>query len=100
MSYIKYFKERKSNETDYQSRSDVSLKTESEHNPCKSDIMNEAKGRPEEILRRAGFKIRLVTPTSFGTQIDFARSYDSSEIEDVLSDFDIKIKDKSVFIVE
>lgn len=96
MSYIKYFKDLKSNEIDNRSRSDE----KTVDSPSKSDIMNEANGRPEEILRRSGFKIRLVTPTSFGTQIDFARSYDSSDIEDVLSDFDIKIKDKSVFIVE
>lgn len=96
MSYIKYFKDLKTNEIDNQSRSDE----KTVDSPSKSDIMNEAKGRPEEILRRAGFKIRLVTPTSFGTQIDFARIYDSSEIEDVLSDFDIKIKDKSVFVIE
>lgn len=55
--------------------------------------------KPEDILRGAGFKIRLVTPTSFGTQIDFAKQYDSAEIEKVLSAFSVKIKNKSVFIV-
>ena len=56
--------------------------------------------KPEEILRGAGYKIRLVTPTSFGTQIDFAKLYNPSEITKILKDFQIKIKDKSVFIVD
>lgn len=58
------------------------------------------KKKPEDVLRGAGFKIRLVTPTSFGTQIDFAKSYDPNAIKDVLSGFSIKIKGKSVFIVD
>ena len=56
--------------------------------------------KPEEILRGAGYKIRLVTPTSFGTQIDFAKLYNPNEITKMLKDFQIKIKDKSVFIVD
>ena len=52
------------------------------------------------ILRDNNFKIRLVTPTSFGTQIDFAKKYEDDEIEEVLKDFSIKIKNKSVFIIE
>jgi len=55
---------------------------------------------PEEILRSSGFKIRLVTPTSFGTQIDFAKQYDEAEIEKALEDFSIKIKGKSVFVID
>ena len=55
---------------------------------------------PEELLRGAGFKIKLITPTSFGTQIDFAKQYDHKDIEKVLKDFSIKIKGKSVFIVD
>jgi hypothetical protein len=42
---------------------------------------------------------KLVTPTSFGTQIDFAKKYEDSEIEELLTDFTIKIKNNSVFIV-
>lgn len=56
--------------------------------------------KPEEVLRGAGYKIRLVTPTSFGTQIDFAKLYNPAEITKILKDFQIKIKDKSVFIVD
>jgi hypothetical protein len=68
---------------------------------CESEITVEAKEKkPEEILRGAGYKIRLVTPTSFGTQIDFAKKYDEKEIEDLLKDFTIKIKGKSAFIVD
>ncbi len=56
--------------------------------------------KPEEVLRGAGYKIRLVTPTSFGVQIDFAKSYNPDEITKVLSNFQVKIKGKSVFIVD
>lgn len=55
---------------------------------------------PEDLLRAAGFKIKLVTGTSFGTQIDLAKHYDPAEITDVLSEFKIKIKGQSIFIVE
>lgn len=55
--------------------------------------------KPEEILRGAGYKIKLVTPTSFGTQFDLAKKYDDAAIKDLLKDFNIKIKDKSVFII-
>jgi len=61
-------------------------------------LISEAK-KPEEILRAAGFKIRLITPTSFGTQIDFAKKYDDDDIEKLLKDFTIKLKNKSLFIV-
>lgn len=55
---------------------------------------------PVDILRKGGFKIRLVTPTSFGTQIDFAKKYDESELKDVLKGFNIKIKEKSLFVID
>ena len=55
---------------------------------------------PEHLLRAAGFKIKLVTSTSFGTQIDLAKHYDPVEIADVLNEFKIKIKGQSIFIVE
>ena len=62
--------------------------------------IDEAQKKPEEVLRGAGYKIKLVTPTSFGTQIDFAKKYDPEEIEKLLKDFTVKIKNKSVFIVD
>lgn len=55
---------------------------------------------PEQILRTSGKKIKLVTSTSFGKQIDFAKKYDDDEIKDLLSAFTIKLKGKSVFIVD
>ena len=61
--------------------------------------LEEAK-TPQEILRGAKFKIKLITPTSFGTQIDFAKQYDEEDIKDILKDFNVKIKNKSVFIVD
>lgn len=62
--------------------------------------VNEAEKEPVKLLRKAGFKIRLVTPTSFGTQIDFSKVYEEEEIKKALIDFNIKIKNKAVFIVE
>jgi hypothetical protein len=61
--------------------------------------IDEAK-KPEEILRGAGYKIKLVTPTSFGTQIDFAKAYDPKDVQNILKGFTTKIKGKSVFIVD
>ena len=55
---------------------------------------------PEELLRSNSFKIKLVTKTAFGKQIDFAKKYSDEEIKKVLSDYKIKIKDKSIFIIE
>ena len=66
----------------------------------KTGQVNEKEKTPEEILRGAGFKIRLITKTAFGTQIDLAKSYDEEEISKILSGFNIKIKDKSIFVVE
>lgn len=54
---------------------------------------------PEELLRSFGYKIKLVIPTSFGVQIDFAKKYEEKDIKNILKDYNIKIKDKSVFIV-
>jgi hypothetical protein len=63
--------------------------------------IHEAQGKkPEELLRTKGFKIKLVTPTSFGTQIELSKQYEDDEIKELLKDFTIKIKGKSVFIVE
>jgi hypothetical protein len=56
--------------------------------------------KAEDVLRNSGYKIRLIMPTSFGTQIDLAKLYNPADITKVLSDFQIKIKDKSVFIVK
>ena len=55
--------------------------------------------KPEEILRGANIKIKLVTPTAFGTQIDFSKKYDEDKIKELLKDFNIKIKNNSIFIV-
>jgi len=52
----------------------------------------------EELLRSKHYKIKLVLPTKFGTQIDFAKQYDKDEIEEVLSDYNINIKNNSVFV--
>lgn len=66
----------------------------------KAIIKEEKEKKPEEILRGAGIKIKMVTPTSFGTQIDFAKRYDEDEIKEILKNFSVKIKNKSVFIVD
>lgn len=54
---------------------------------------------PEQLLRNSGFKIKMVIPTTFGVQIDFAKKYEENSLQTILKDYNIKIKDKSVFIV-
>ncbi len=66
----------------------------------KEELLLEVEKNPEEILRAGGYKIKLVTGTAFGTQVDFAKKYTDEEIEKILKDFKIKIKGKSVFIVD
>lgn len=66
------------------------------------EIITEAKTEeenPTDVLRRNNFKIKLVTPISFGIQVDFAKQYDDEDITKALQGFNIKIKNKSVFIV-
>ena len=58
------------------------------------------KEEPEEILRRNDFKIKLVINTLFGKQIDFAKKYDMEKVKEVLQGFNIKLRDKSVFILD
>jgi len=55
---------------------------------------------PKDLLRASGFKIKTVTPTSFGVEIEFATKYQDLDIEEVLQDFNIKLKGRSVFIVD
>lgn len=92
MSFVKLLKNSKPETSDHVEK----LVTESVEQVEK---VHEAQ-KPEEVLRGAGYKIKLVTPTSFGTQIDFAKSYNPKDIESVLSGFNLKIKGKSVFIVD
>ena len=56
--------------------------------------------KAEEIIRAEGYKIKLVTKTAFGTQIDLAKKYDEEDIRKVLKDFNIKFKNNSLFIVD
>jgi hypothetical protein len=65
--------------------------------PKELPVLEDSKA--EDVLRAAGYKIKMVTPTSFGIQIDLAKKYEDEELEDILTDFTIKIKNKSVFIV-
>lgn len=62
--------------------------------------VHEETQKPEEILRGANIKIRMITPTAFGTQIDLAKNYEDEHIKEVLKDFTVKIKGKSIFIVD
>lgn len=64
----------------------------------KKQVQKNIKSKPEDLLRDSGFKIKLITHTAFGTQIDFAKKYDDNKIKETLSSFIIKIKDKSVFV--
>jgi len=85
------------------------LKSTENEVPKKNDVITEKviqdeivekEKEPEEILRGNGFKIKLVTGTAFGKQIDFAKKYDEDEIKEVLKDYTVKFKGKSVFIVD
>lgn len=67
--------------------------------------ITESSEKPEELLRKAGFKIKLVTKTSFGIQISFAKKYNKEEIVNLLSNFKLKFKDETdvveeIFIIE
>lgn len=68
--------------------------------PVAKEKENKIKEKAEDILRNNGFKIKSVLMTSFGKQIDFAKKYPDEEVKKVLSSFNIKIKDKSIFIIE
>jgi hypothetical protein len=91
MSFIKLIKE-----NTIQDVNNEEVIKESEGN---SSHLQEEEKKPEEVLRRDGFKIKLITKTAFGVQIDLAKKYSDEELENSLKDYTIKIKDKSVFIV-
>jgi len=56
--------------------------------------------KPEDILRMSGYRIKLITPTSFGTQITFAKGYVMEDIEKLLKNFNVKFKgDRDIFII-
>jgi len=92
--------------TDVQpSDSKIIPKTRSEHMKIDADEsvlteQNNTSSEAAEILRDNGFKLKLVTPTLFGIQIDFAKHYDEEELTVVLKDFTLKFKNKSVFIID
>ena len=65
----------------------------------KKQLIFEANSEPEDILRNNKIKIKLVTDTAFGKQIDLFKEPNKEEIEKILKDFNIKFKGKSVFIV-
>lgn len=89
------------NYSDFLNKSDRSVitKCKKEKSDLKESLFEQAQS-PVDMLRSKGFKIKLVTPTTFGTQIDFAKKYDETDLQSVLKDYNIKIKDKSVFIVD
>lgn len=64
------------------------------------DINEKEKLKPEEVLRKNGFKIKLVIQTAFGIQIDFFRKPDTLDINNALKGFNFKIKNKSIFIMD
>lgn len=66
----------------------------------KKTVVKNSLQKPEDLLRDSGFKIKSILLTSFGKQIDFAKKYSDEEIKKVLFEFKIKIKDKSIFIIE
>ena len=70
----------------------------------KEEILNEVPlveaVTPEEILRKEGYKIKLITGTAFGTQISLSKKYDQDKIKEILKNFTIKFKGNELFIVE
>lgn len=52
----------------------------------------------EDLLRKNGIKIKMITKTSFGTQIDLAKKYKKEVITNIIKDKNFKIKDNSIFI--
>lgn len=67
------------------------------------EILDEAKDNGSEvqkILRAHGYKIKLVTDTSFGTQIDLAKKYPESELKKLLKGYDLKFKGKALFVMD
>lgn len=66
----------------------------------KKTVVKQTAQKPEDLLRTSGFKIKTIVLTAFGKQIDFAKKYSDEEIKKVLNDFNLKIKDKSIFIIE
>jgi len=68
--------------------------------PSNELIQEKKEEKPEDLLRRAGIKIGLVTKTSFGTQIDLAKKYNHDDIMNILVNYNIKIKGQSIFVVD
>lgn len=76
-----------------------------DNNGEKYIVIHESEGSTESdfddvlnLLRKNGYKIKTVTYTKFGLQIDLAKKYNLEEIEKLLKDYNIKIKDNSIFI--
>lgn len=63
-----------------------------------SNTVNEKSMGPIDILRSNGYKIKSVTPTNFGIEIELAKSFDKKIITDLLSDFNINIKKNFIFV--
>ena len=61
-------------------------------------IVNETSEDPVDILRSNGFKIKSITPTNFGIEIQLAKSFDKKIVMDLLSSFNINIKKNFIFI--
>ena len=55
---------------------------------------------PEKILRDNNIKIKYVTPTNFGTEITLAKHYDEKQITKLLANYNVYMKNNSIFIVD
>lgn len=99
MSFLEVLKEKKSGTVNFKNKTEINETQEkSEELLQGTDQILENKDALE-LLRTNNVKVRLVTPTSFGTQIDFAKKYDKEVIQEILKDYTIKIKNKSVFVI-
>lgn len=95
MSFIKLLKEQSEHSKEIVSELNLDKSSESQI----AEAVQTSEKSAEQLLRDSGFKIKLITPTTFGIQIEFAKKYEEKLIQDALKNFKIKIKDKSVFII-
>jgi hypothetical protein len=50
------------------------------------------------LLREKGYRIKLETPTFFGTQIDLAKEYDIDQLKKDLEGFSVQIDGNKIFV--
>ena len=83
---------------DFRSNITEEMIVQEDKKPSEPEKKVKKKIQPEKILRNNNIKIKLVNPTSFGTEIILAKHYDETSIKEILKDYRIRIKNNSIFI--